>query len=108
MARKQIPQVRFQPKPILGSTLRLAAKAKGETMRKQLLKGFVMLMALMALAMVTAVASANGQSGAAKADVPFEFGVGDKNLPAGKYSIRSMTSGVVALTINSANAKDSA
>jgi len=77
-------------------------------MRKQLLKGFAMLMAIMAFAMVTAVASANGQSRSTKANVPFEFAVGDQNLAAGVYRISSMTPGGDALRIVGSNTKSSA
>jgi hypothetical protein len=59
-------------------------------MRKQLLKGLAMLMAVMAMAMVTAVASANGQAIASRANIPFDFAVGNHNLPAGDYTVRSI------------------
>ena len=68
-------------------------------MRKQILKGVTMLMLVVAVAFMTAVASANAQSRTVNAKVPFEFMVGDKALPAGEYSIRSMTAGAEALAI---------
>ena len=68
-------------------------------MRKQLTKGFAMLMLVMALAFATAVVSANGQSLTTKANVPFDFIVGDKTMPAGDYSVRSMNSSGDALKI---------
>ena len=78
-------------------------------MRKQLLKGFAMLMAVMAVAMVSAVASANGQTTATRATIPFEFVVGNQSLPAGDYRVSAMNSAGDALRIVSgANAKDSA
>src|ERR1700730_10296117 len=77
-------------------------------MKKQLIKGFTMVMAIMALSMVTAVVSANGQSTSAKANVPFEFVVGSQNLPAGAYTVSSINSSGEALRINSADARSSA
>ena len=76
-------------------------------MRKQLIKGFTMLLGIMTLAMVTAVASANGQSLTSKANVPFEFIVGDQNLPAGAYTVSAVTSGGEALCISGRGSKDS-
>ena len=77
-------------------------------MKRQLLKGLAMLMAIMALALVTAVASANGQSRTAKANVPFGFIVGDQNLPAGAYTVASVTAAGDALRILSDDSKNSA
>jgi hypothetical protein len=78
-------------------------------MRKELLKGFAMLMAVMAFAMVTAVASANGQALPTRTNVPFDFIVGDRNLPAGAYTVSSITNSGAALRIvGRDNAKDSA
>ena len=77
-------------------------------MKKQLLKGFTMLFAIMTLAMVTAVASANGQSLTTRANVPFEFTVGNQNLPAGAYMISAATAGGDAVRISGLDSKDSA
>ncbi len=74
-------------------------------MRKQLLKGLTMLMAIVVLAMVTAVASANGQS--LKANIPFEFAVGDLSLPAGAYTVNAIASDRV-LRIRGVQTPDSA
>ena len=76
-------------------------EAKETIMRKQLLKGLAMLMAVMAMALVTAVATANAQSQNTKANVPFEFTVGDKSLPAGAYAISAVTSSGDTLRIRS-------
>ena len=73
-------------------------------MKKQLVKGFTMLIAIMAVAMVSAVVSANAQSRVSKANVPFEFVVGDRNLPAGNYTVSSMTSSGEAIKISGAEA----
>lgn len=59
-------------------------------MARQLMKGMTMLLLIVALAFVTAVASANAQS---TANVPFEFVAGSKSLPAGHYSITNGTAG---------------
>lgn len=58
-----------------------------------------------ALVLVTAVASANAQSLKATADVPFEFVVGNKTLPAAHYNISDMTgSQVVRISARKENA----
>lgn len=72
-------------------------------MSKQLVRGTMMLLLVVALAFVTAVA--NGQSRRSIADVPFEFVAGDKTLPAGHYSIADMTMGREVVKI-SATKKD--
>jgi len=77
-------------------------------MKKQMIKGFTMFTLIVALALVTAVVSANGQSQAVKADVPFEFAVGDKTLPSGEYAIRPATAGGAAMMIRSENTKNAA
>jgi hypothetical protein len=77
-------------------------------MKKQMIKGLTMFMLIVALAFVTAVVSANGQSQSVKADIPFEFAVGDKTLGLGEYAIKSATAGGDAMMIRSENAKSSA
>jgi hypothetical protein len=61
-------------------------------MRKEILRGFTMLMLVVAVAFMTAVTSASGQSPTIVADIPFEFNVGDSALPAGRYRVRAVTS----------------
>ena len=58
-------------------------------MKKQLVNVLTKLAFLSMIALVTAVGSAQGQSLEYKlsANIPFDFVVGDKKLPAGKYSI---------------------
>src|SRR5258705_12853481 len=76
-------------------------------MAKQIIKGFTMLMLVVALAFVTASTSAYGQSSRQQvANIPFEFAVGDKNLPAGQYAIGAMTSGGETVRISSTKASD--
>ena len=79
-------------------------------MKREFLKGFMMLALIVTLALTTAVASANAQSNANKvvADVPFEFSVGYKALPAGTYSVQSIASAGDGLLIQSADGKISA
>lgn len=77
-------------------------------MRKQILKGFTMLALIVAVALMTAVASAHAQSGTVVADIPFEFNVGDQALPAGEYSVRSITAGGEALAIRNRDANRAA
>lgn len=61
-------------------------------MKKEILKGFTMLMLIVALALATAAVSANAQSrNEVMANIPFEFVVGDKTLPAGEYNVRAIT-----------------
>jgi len=69
-------------------------------MRQQILKGITMLMLVVAVAFMTAVASANGQSSRTViATVPFEFKVGDKALPAGDYTLGTISDSSSALVI---------
>lgn len=58
-------------------------------MKTQLVKFITKVTLLSAIAILTSVASAQGQSLAYKAkfNVPFDFAFGAKKLPAGKYSI---------------------
>lgn len=56
-------------------------------MKKHILKGVSILTLLVAVAFVTAVAPAKGQSVTLRANVPFEFSVGDKTLAPGEYRV---------------------
>jgi hypothetical protein len=85
-----------------------ASRAEGAVMRQQILKGLTMLLAVMSLAMITAVASANGQSVNARASIPFEFVVGDKTLPAGAYTVNSITTSGETLRIRGNASENSA
>ena len=79
-------------------------------MKREFLKGFTMLVLVVTLALTLAVVSANGQSTANRvvANVPFEFSVGYKTLPAGDYSVRSIISTGNGLLIQSTDGKISA
>ncbi|MDQ1728452.1 MAG: hypothetical protein QOD33_577 [Pyrinomonadaceae bacterium] len=73
-------------------------------MKKELLKGFTMVVLILVLALVSAVASAKAQSAnKVAADVPFEFSVGYKTMPAGAYQVEVLTSAGDALMIQSAD-----
>jgi hypothetical protein len=78
-------------------------------MKREFLKVFTMLALVVPLALTLAVVSANGQSNANRvvANVPFEFSVGYKALPAGAYSVQSIVS-CDGLLIQSADGKTSA
>ena len=74
-------------------------------MKKELLKGFTMLVLVAVLAFSTAVAS--GQSNNANklsANIPFEFNVGYKTMAAGEYTVQTVVSAGDALLIKSADA----
>lgn len=68
-------------------------------MAKQLIRGMTMVALLVAIALVTAVASASGQSTISRADIPFEFVAGNKTLAAGHYRITNVSSGAEVLKI---------
>ena len=73
-------------------------------MGRRILKRVTMSMLLLTMALVTAVATANGQSQhRVNASVPFEFIVGDKTLAAADYRIDTIGD---ALAICSVGAKD--
>jgi hypothetical protein len=75
-------------------------------MKKDFLKGFTMLMFVVVLALAAAFASAKAQSsGRVIADIPFEFSVGYKIMPAGEYSAQTVTESGSALMIRSADGK---
>jgi hypothetical protein len=77
-------------------------------MANQIIKGLTMLMIVVALAFVAAVASANGQSEQAVANIPFEFVVGDKSLPAGEYGVGKLNASGEVLRIRSTEDTESA
>ena len=71
-------------------------------MKKEFLKGLTMLLLIVVLALATAVVSANAQSAnRVVADIPFEFSVGYKTMPAGEYAVETVTSSGNAVMIRS-------
>ena len=78
-------------------------------MRKELVRGLTMLALIVAIALGSAVVTARAQaSNKVVADVPFEFSVGYKTLPAGGYIVQTVASAGNALLIQSTDAKSSA
>ncbi len=78
-------------------------------MANQITKGLTMLLLLVSVTFVTAVASANGQSrNPARANIPFDFSVGDKVLPAGEYQVSALTDGKTVVLVRSRDGKNSA
>jgi hypothetical protein len=62
-------------------------------MKKQALRAVTMLVSIIALAFMTAlVANAQSRSQQLRANIPFDFVVGDKTLPAGEYTVGTITS----------------
>ena len=73
-------------------------------MKKQTLKAVTMLVSIIALAFATAVASnAQSRSQKLRADIPFDFVVGDKTLAAGEYSVRQITANADGILVRSSN-----
>lgn len=57
-------------------------------MKKEFVKGFTMIMLVVAIAFATAAVSANTQSAnKVVTDIPFDFIVGDQTLSAGEYTV---------------------
>jgi len=78
-------------------------------MNKDLLKGLTVFTLMVALAIVTAVVSANAQSRMkVTANIPFEFVVGGHTLPAGEYIVQAITTGGGALAIQGSDNGESA
>jgi hypothetical protein len=71
-------------------------------MTRQLIKGMTMLMLVVALALVSAVASYGQSSSTAAADIPFEFVVSGKTLAAGHYQLYAANTGGDVVTIRGA------
>ena len=78
-------------------------------MSSRVLKTLTMLALVVGLASATTLVSANGQStSVVNADIPFDFIVGNKTLPAGKYAVNSATNDGHALNISSREGNSSA
>jgi hypothetical protein len=89
-------------------TDRLAQKAKGGEMRKQLYRGLTMTVLLVAVTLAVAVGSANAQSSRKlTADVPFDFSIGDKTFAAGAYEVKAMTADRAAMVIRNEKTQQS-
>jgi hypothetical protein len=70
-------------------------------MKKQMFKFFAMIILVIMVAFVSALASASAQTPGHNltVNVPFEFSVGDKTMPAGSYNISRLNSDGTALRI---------
>ena len=79
-------------------------------MRKQVLKGVTMLVSIVALAFVTAlVSNAQTRTRQVRANVPFDFVVGDKTLAAGNYTVATASSNSTeAVSIRSSDGRQNA
>ena len=61
-------------------------------MKKQLLKGVTMLVSIVALAFITAlISNAQSRPRQVRTNVPFDFVVGEKTLPAGNYTVGTIS-----------------
>ena len=78
-------------------------------MKKEALKLIATLTLTGTFALLSAMATAHAQSSdRITANIPFEFVVGDKRLPAGKYSVGSISPGGTAIVVQSADGRESA
>ena len=78
-------------------------------MKKEVVKGFNMVLLIVVLAFASAVVSANAQSAnRVVADIPFEFVVGDRAMAVGEYTLKANGTQGNALIIQSLDAKSSA
>ena len=79
-------------------------------MKKQALKAVTMLVSIVALALMTAVATnAQSRSQKLRANIPFEFVVGDKTLASGEYMVGAVTSSSdEGILVRSANGEQKA
>ena len=79
-------------------------------MAKQIVKTLTMLTLVVGLALAVTIVSANGQSASQRltADIPFDFIVGDKTLPSGKYTVSAATSNGEGVKLSHREGKSSA
>jgi hypothetical protein len=79
-------------------------------MSKQILKSLTMLTLVVGLMLAASVVSANAQSTSdhVTADIPFDFIIANKTLPAGRYTVRAATSDGQGMSIRSSDGKSAA
>jgi len=79
-------------------------------MKKETLRGLTMLVLVVTLALAWYAVSVNAQTPSNKvvANVPFEFSVGYKSMPAGEYAVQTISSASNGLLIQSTDGKISA
>jgi hypothetical protein len=89
------------------SNIKMANMERGDFMRKQFVEKLAKISLLSVVAMFMAVGSARAQSLANRltVNIPFDFTVVDKKLPAGEYSVgRAQTfAGDVVLSVDGVN-----
>lgn len=68
-------------------------------MKKELLKGFMMLLLIVVMAIASAAVSNAQSNRRVVATIPFEFSIDYKTLPAGDYTIQTLASAGDALLI---------
>ena len=80
-------------------------RKRKKKMSKHIVKTLSMLTLVVGLALAAGVKSANGQitSHSVTAAIPFDFIVGEKTMPAGRYIVSSATSDGTGLKIQSRN-----
>jgi hypothetical protein len=78
-------------------------------MKRQLFKGFSVMLAAVAFSLVATVATANAQiTRMQTAYVPFEFTVGNQVLPAGRYDVSQITTGGRTISVRNRQNSESA
>jgi len=77
-------------------------------MKKEFLKGFTVTLVILVIAFASAVVSNAQSTISVVANIPFEFSVGNKALPAGEYTVQTVPSSNSALMVRSANGKSAA
>lgn len=77
-------------------------------MKRQMLRGLMLSVLVVGVMMVATVAPANGQANSVSADIPFEFTIGNKSLPAGEYVVRAATENGNTLAVSNKSSSKSA
>jgi hypothetical protein len=72
-------------------------------MKKQALKAVTMLVSIIALAFMTALVTNAQSRPALRANVPFDFIVGDKTLAAGEYTVASIDQDATGIRVSGKN-----
>lgn len=81
---------------------------EAKEMKRDMLKGLIMSVLVVGVMMVASVAPANAQNNSVSANVPFEFTIGGKSLPAGEYMVRAFTQNGNTLAVSNKSSSKSA
>ena len=73
-------------------------------MKKQAIKAFVLLGFLLSLSAIHVYAKGNMLI--SKVEIPFDFSIGDKTLPAGTYSITRVTQDKIVIQLSSEDGRE--